>query len=123
MLVSKLACDTQTGHGRNVQLGDCSCTAPHQCDHLQYIGHMTHQCEMQVTGHRESAEAQLAELESQLKDIHALNAKMEEDLLAAERSNRMFRSGSDSGAHGEAVAATAQQGQWSPPTALCLPQR
>ena len=84
---------------------------------------MTHLYELQVTGHRESAEGQVAELESQLKDVHALNAKMEEDLLAAERSNRIFRSGSDGGAHGEAVAATAQQGRWSPPTAPFLPQR
>ena len=64
---------------------------------------------MYVSGQAESAEAQVADLESQLKDIQNLNARLEEDLLAAERSNRIFRNGSG-GANEEAASLSTQQG-------------
>lgn len=63
-----------------------------------------------LTGQSESAEAQVMELETQLKDLQTLNAKLEDDLLAAERSNRLFRGASNGEPDSEAATATAQQG-------------
>lgn len=64
-----------------------------------------------IAGQSETAEAQVTELESQLKHLQGLNAKLEDDLLAAERSNRLFRGSSNDTPDGEAATAAAQPGE------------
>ena len=46
-----------------------------------------------TAGQNEAGLTQIGELQAQLTQLQSLNAKLEEDLLAAERTGRLYRAG------------------------------
>lgn len=52
----------------------------------------------------------MADLEGQLKELQGLNAKLEEDLLAAERSDSLYRISHGGNPDADDLAARGQQG-------------